>query len=110
MSRKTEIKADPAKSKGKSGFQPGESGNPAGRVKGVPNKATKEVKNLCRSWVEDAEYQKQFLTRFKAGKLPPQLETMVWAYAYGKPKESVELTGSLAETLQRVIANYGDAA
>ena len=64
-----------------------------GRPKGVPNKATGEIAARCRALIEDPEYQKYFGHRFAVGQLPPALEAMVWAYAYGKPSERMELTG-----------------
>lgn len=33
-------------------FQPGKSGNPTGRVKGQPNRVTKDVREAIRSFVE----------------------------------------------------------
>lgn len=59
-----------------------------GRPKGVPNKATREVKELARALVEDPAYRKKLRDRLLAGKAP-QIEIMLWHYAYGKPKEDV---------------------
>ena len=65
-----------------------------GRQKGTPNKATTDVGAVCRQLVEDPEYRKYFAHRLAVGQLPPALEAMTWHYAYGKPQERMELTGS----------------
>ena len=36
-------------------FRPGQSGNPRGRAKGVPNKASREVREIARDLVEDPD-------------------------------------------------------
>jgi hypothetical protein len=64
-----------------------------GRVKGVPNKATADVKALCRGLLGDAAYQATFKARFLEGRLPPAVECLVWHYAYGKPTEHHEHGG-----------------
>ena len=74
-------------------FQPGESGNPVGRVKGSHNKATLEIRRLCREIVEDPTYWRNRLVAARAGKLPPAVECLLLHYAYGKPKEQVEHQG-----------------
>ena len=63
----------------------------SGRKKGTPNKATTEVAAFCRSIVLDPHYLRTFAARAKAGKLPPNLEAMLWHYSYGKPREHVTL-------------------
>jgi len=67
-------------------------GGSPGRPKGVPNKATKEVKELARRLVLDPEYQQKLRQRLLTGTLPPAVESMLWFYAFGKPKESIEIT------------------
>lgn len=64
-----------------------------GRVKGTPNKATVEVRQLCQRLLDDPDYQDRFKRRLIAGELAAGMEQTVWAYAYGKPKETVELQG-----------------
>jgi len=64
-----------------------------GRSKGTPNKATVEVETRCREILESPEYVKYFNHRLMVGQLPAPLETMVWAYAYGRPRERMEVTG-----------------
>ena len=66
-----------------------------GRPKGVPNKATVEVKRICTELVEDPDYRQRFRARMVAGKLPPMVEAMTWYYAFGKPKEQIDLTASV---------------
>jgi hypothetical protein len=84
-----------------------------GRSKGTPNKATVEVRTLCQRLIEDPEYQTRFKARLLEGALPPGVEQMVWGYAYGKPKETVELQGDAAspiQTIMRVIVDPRDAS
>lgn len=64
-----------------------------GRQKGTPNRATELVEARCRALIEDPDYQKYFQHRLQVGQLPPALEAMTWAYAYGKPVERQEHTG-----------------
>lgn len=65
----------------------------AGRPKGVPNKVTREVREVARKLVEDPVYQKRLRIRMLKGKLAPGVEALLWHYAYGKPKETHEVTG-----------------
>ena len=58
---------------------------------GTPNKATREVRELARRLVEDPEYQAALHSRLLNGQAGA-LEPLLWHYAYGKPKEPVELS------------------
>jgi len=64
-----------------------------GRPKGVPNKATTEAKELAAAILGDERYVKKLRSRAFAGKLHPSVETMLWYYKSGKPKETVEHKG-----------------
>ena len=66
-----------------------------GRPKGQPNKATVEAKRACAELVDDPAYRVKLKKRLLAGLLPPALETMLWHYAKGKPKEQAEIEGTL---------------
>lgn len=80
------------KNKDKAGnWQPGQSGNPRGRRPGTPNRVTLEAKAICNRLVDDPAYQKALLKRLRAGELHSAVETMLWYYAKGKPKERVEI-------------------
>lgn len=68
-----------------------------GRPKGAVGKIKREVAALAKSLVEDAEYQRSLKARLIAGKAA-QLEPILFYYAYGKPKERVELSGAVAHT------------
>lgn len=58
-----------------------------GRPKGVPNKATREAKELARSILEDPVVQRKLRDQAQRGKLAPAVMTMLFHYAYGKPKD-----------------------
>jgi hypothetical protein len=60
-------------------------GGQPGRTKGVPNKATVEVKEAARQLVEQADYRAALARRLRSGRLAPAMETTLWHYAYGKP-------------------------
>ena len=74
-------------------FSKGQSGNPDGRKPGVPNKVTVEAREAASEIVDNPAYRAKLVERALAGKLPPQIEAMLWAYAKGKPKETLELSG-----------------
>lgn len=65
-----------------------------GRKRGTPNKATVQIKEWAREFVEDAEGRAKLLEQYRAGQLNPTILTLVMHYAHGKPKEQVELTGA----------------
>jgi len=71
-------------------FVKGQSGNPAGRKKGVENKATREWKEFVSALARDPKAQE----RLKEACLErPELLLKVAEHAVGKPKEQVEIKG-----------------
>lgn len=74
-----------------------------GRPRGVPNKATVEVKDFCSSIVDDPAYQQAVRARALKGKLAPAIEAMLWYYAKGKPKELVEHLGRASAPMRSII-------
>jgi hypothetical protein len=61
----------------------------------VPNKVTIEAKRAATELVDDPEYRKNLLERLRKGKVAPAVETMLWSYAHGKPKDAVEHDGEV---------------
>lgn len=75
-------------------FEKGQKRSPkAGRKKGTPNKKTREIKEFALSILTGPKYVKHVQDMADEGKLPPHLETLLYHYAYGKPKDRVEWTG-----------------
>ncbi len=64
-----------------------------GRPPGSLNRGTSEVRELARRLIEDPEYQASLRDRLIAGKAP-QMEILLFSYAYGKPVERHEVTAS----------------
>ena len=56
----------------------------------MPNKATTEIRELARSIVKDDGYPQKLRARVEAGKAP-HMETLLFHYAFGKPKDWVDL-------------------
>jgi hypothetical protein len=71
-------------------YSPGNPGT-GRKPKGCTNKATRLVQQFCREVLESKEYRESLYRRVVTDSLPPALEVMLYAYAYGKPKERVEL-------------------
>lgn len=59
-----------------------------GRPKGLKNKATVEIQAFATRFISDKNYLRKLRIRVNEGSAP-HMETLLWHYAYGKPK-SVE--------------------
>lgn len=83
-----------------------------GRPKGVPNKSTVQVRELAQGLVNDDAYLVKLRLQLRAGKCAPAVEAMLWHYAYGKPKDTIEHTGPdgapLVTRIERVILRKPD--
>lgn len=83
-----EVITEPVKRKPPSRVgQPGYGGRP----KGSPNRITVEVKALARNLLEDKLYMRKLKADLRKRKVHPQMESVLWAYAYGKPVERMEV-------------------
>lgn len=71
-----------------------------GRPKGATNKATRAIKDIATGLLSDAKYQDSLKRRLSAGKAP-HMETLLHHYAYGKPKDELDLGGSVTITVTR---------
>ncbi|MBI2187325.1 MAG: hypothetical protein HYU37_09450 [Acidobacteria bacterium] len=56
-----------------------------GRPKGIPNKVSREVRELALRLFDDT-YWERIRARLLKGRLAPALEARLLAYAYGEPK------------------------
>ncbi len=71
----------------------------------MPNKVSREIKEAARALVEDPDYVANLTRRLKAG-TAPHMETLLFHYAYGKPRDEigVAMIGAV-----RVIHEYASA-
>jgi hypothetical protein len=70
----------------------------AGRPKGSQNKTTNEVRDAARAIVDDPVYREALKLRVIAG-TAPHMETLLFHYAYGKPRDVLSLEGTNGEPL-----------
>ena len=75
-------------------FKKGQVGPSRGRPIGAKNKSTIEVKRLARQLVNDPTYKRNLQKRLRAGE-GGAMEPLLWAYAFGKPKEQIEVKWNL---------------
>lgn len=73
-----------------------------GRKRGVPNKATAEIKGFTQDLLTSEAYRKALTKRVIAGK-SPQLEALMHYYAFGKPKERVELETHPLPIVEKIL-------
>ena len=66
-----------------------------GRAKGTLNKATLAGREFAVALVNDETYRAKLRERLIAGKVHPGVESMIWYFAIGKPKETLEVSGSI---------------
>ena len=71
-----------------------------GRKAGTTNKATVEIKEFARLILEAPLYQTRLRSRVMQGKAP-QIEVLLFHYAYGKPKEA--FTGERSWTVEELV-------
>lgn len=61
-----------------------------GRPRGCRNKVTSEAKAAATLIVDDPIYREGLMRRARQGKLAPAIETLLWHYSKGRPKDAVE--------------------
>lgn len=66
-----------------------------GRKRGTANKVTADVRQAAQALLGHTTYVKTLTKRLNSGKIAPAVETMIWHYAHGKPKESVALDATV---------------
>jgi len=74
-----------------------EAGRIGGKLGGRPKRGSRQaVARLCQRMVSDPAYQKQLVERLRTGRLSPVMESALWAYAYGRPVESIDVQAKVA--------------
>jgi len=85
-------------------FKPGHV-KVGGRAKGVPNRATAEIRDFARNLLEDPAYKEALRARLIKGQAG-SVEIQLLHYAYGKPKSEEATTAipSWLALLENLIA------
>jgi hypothetical protein len=65
----------------------------SGRKKGASNKVTRDVQAWAQGVMEDPAVKAKTLTQAQQGRLSPAVFIELMHYAYGKPKDRLELSG-----------------
>src|SRR5262245_22462001 len=78
-------------------------GNRLGRKKGVPNRATADMKTRARELLSRPEYLRKLKQRLIQGTCPAGVEILLYYYAYGRPKETVQMEGESRQPFQIVF-------
>jgi hypothetical protein len=82
------------------------AGNP-GRPKGAKNKLGTDIRHLAVRLLTSKAYLASLVHRLHAGKAP-HMEVLLAHYAFGKPKERIELTTHDVTTLEVLLVAARD--
>lgn len=63
-----------------------------GRPPGAPNRRTKVARERALELLEHPDYKLSLLRRIQTDTLAPLMERSLWEYAYGPPKQRVEIS------------------
>ena len=99
------------KEKKKSGKKRGGARSNAGRKKNVPNKSTKEIKELVRGIADFEKIIRTFnreATRKKLTNLGYLCGKKLLEYGFRKPPQQLTITGDLSEERVNVLRNIAD--
>lgn len=83
----------------------GHKGNLKGRPKGTPNKITLAVREVAQG-ILDGPYMAKLRDRVVNGKAP-QMEVLLWHYAWGKPPEADEDQAKRSVSLLPILIAMG---
>ena len=67
----------------------------SGRRRGTRNRRTVAAVALASELMSDVGYQYRFRRDFTRRRVHPSIETLIWHYVAGKPKESIQMTGNI---------------
>jgi len=62
------------------------------RRKGTPNKVTAEARATYAAILDDPTYRTNLPALARAGTLAPAVEAMLWHYAFGQPRDWLNVT------------------
>lgn len=68
-----------------------------------------EITKLATYLVTDPIYLQDVQQKMREGKLNPLLQSMLWAYAFGKPKERVEIQEAKVVKIIHTFAEQAEA-
>ena len=80
-------------------WKKGQSGNPNGRAKGQRNHATEDIRAIARGFVDDPAYRETLRQRLLDGTLSSGVETMLWAYSYGRAGVDLPADGTVPTSI-----------
>lgn len=83
-------------------------GGSPGRPPGALNKTTREIRDAARAILDRPEYRISLQERLDAGKAP-HMETLLHHYAFGKPKEQLDIDGRFTANTTVVHVQLPDA-
>lgn len=81
-------------------------GGSPGRPKGARSERSKTIEAMARAFLEGREYQASLKKRLISG-ASPQVEILLYHYAYGKPVDRLELVGPFVKAIEALTQKSG---